>query len=468
MRFIFCGLILFFSIIAVEGQKIAVKATVNEQVELVSIVARLAEYDEFVNNQFKNYATDVDNHFGKHKNHELIQFAKKVRQKGIGFDRVMGMAVHLNPDLTAKVALTEKVPNETWGKKDGLEFVRLLQKFYKDAEAEAFFKKHREMYRTVEGRMQQLVDTVNFAWFQKFYGEAQKSRFNLYIGLLNGGGNFGPKVIYPNKKEDLFAVMGTWQTDDSGLPIFPEDDYLPTVIHEFNHSFINNLVDVNPKPFEASYTQIFKFIVEKMQRRAYGNWQTTLNESLVRAAVTRYLFEHKGIDIANLEIIGEKGNGFVWMDELFVLLGTYENNRQKYPTLRSFMPVLVGYHADLAKRVDHKINSFEAQKPTITAIEQFKNEAQEVDPNIKLITFNFSRPLRGKGISINYGTLGEAGFPELEKGFGFYNDDATKFNLKVKLKPDTNYEFVMTGGSFISKDGYPLQEYVVKFKTKKN
>lgn len=469
MKTVFCGIVLFLSLIGINAQpKFSIKAEVNQQVELLSIVARLAEYDEYVNNNFKVYADEVDKHFGSYKNHELIEFAKKIREKnGIGFDRVMAMAAHLNQNFTPKVPFTETVPNKNWGKKDAENFARLIQKFYKDAECEKFFKAHAAMYQLAEQRYQKIVDDIDIPWFEKFYGERPKGKFNVYVGLLLGGGNFGAKVIYPKGKQDIFAIMGVTAADEKGIPVFSAEAETPVIIHEFNHSFVNHLVDENPKPFEESCSKIYKFVAENMRRQAYGGWQTPLNESLVRAGVIRYLTEHKGIEVANTEIIGEQGNGFVWMDELVVLLGTYENTRKFYPTLRSFMPVLAGYHVDLAKRVENKIKKFEALKPKITAIDVFKNEAQDVDPNIKLITFTFNRALRGVGISINYGKLGAEAFPELEKGFGYYNEDATKFTLKVKLKPDWNYEFVMSGEAFISKDGYPLQEYVVKFKTKK-
>lgn len=468
MKIIFCGLILSFLFIGINAQqKITVEAKVNEQVELLSIVARLAEFDEYINNDFKVYAEEVDRYFGKYKNHELIEFAKKLRQSnGIGYDRVMAMAAHLSPALTPKVPFTETVPSKGWGKKNAEEFSRLLQKFYKDAECEKFFKAHAEMYRQTEERYQKIADQVDMLWFEKFYGE-HPGNFHIYIGLLTGGGNFGAKVIYPKGKKDIFAIMGTTSADENGIPKYSVDAELPIIIHEFNHSFINHLVDENPKPFEASCEKIYKLVADKMKKQAYSGWQTPLNESLVRAGVIRYTFEHKGIEKANLEIISEKGRGFAWMDELFVLLGTYENNRKTYPTLRSFIPILVGYHADLVKRVEDKLAAFEALKPKVAAIEEFKNESADVSPNTKQITFVFDKPLRGKGVSINLGSLGNTGMPEVEKGIGFYNADATKYTLKVVLKPDHQYEFVMTGNSFISKDGYPLQEFVVKFKTKK-
>ncbi|MET0752086.1 MAG: DUF4932 domain-containing protein, partial [Pyrinomonadaceae bacterium] len=316
-------------------------------------------------------------------------------------------------------------------------------------------------------RYQKVVDRIDFPWFEKFYGERPDGTFYVYIGLLAGSGNFGEKVVYRNGKKDIFAIMGVTAADEKGIPTFSADAELPVIIHEFNHSFINHLVDDAPQPFAESCEKIYKLVAEKLQKQAYRGWQTSLNESLVRASVIRYLFEHKGIEAAESEIIDEKGVGFVWMDELFVLLGTYENSRKAYPTLRSFIPVLAAYHTDLAKRVDDKLTKFEAAKPKIAAIEEFKNEALDVDPNTRQITFIFERPMRKrKGISMDYGKDGEAGFPELGKVIG-YSDDGLKFTLEVKLKPNQEYEFVVYGSSFASKDGYPAQDYVVKFKTGK-
>ncbi|MCI0336593.1 MAG: DUF4932 domain-containing protein [Acidobacteria bacterium] len=127
MKVFFCGIILFFSFADINAQqKLTITAKVNKQVELMSIVARLAEYKEYVNNQFKTYSGDVDRYFGKHKNHELIEFAKKIRQSnGIGFERITAMAAHLNPNLTPKVPFTETVPNKSWRKKTAEEFFKL-------------------------------------------------------------------------------------------------------------------------------------------------------------------------------------------------------------------------------------------------------------------------------------------------------------------------------------------------------
>ena len=56
----------------------AVAAKVDQRVELMSIVARLAGYEEYVNNQFKSYAADVDSYFANSRDN-IRQFSTRSR-----------------------------------------------------------------------------------------------------------------------------------------------------------------------------------------------------------------------------------------------------------------------------------------------------------------------------------------------------------------------------------------------------
>jgi hypothetical protein len=64
-----------------------------------------------------------------------------------------------------------------------------------------------------------------------------------------------------------------------------------------------------------------------------------MNESLVRASVIRYLLTHNPDGkAAKYQLISDFGRGFFWMKGLVETLGTYEKNRDKYPTLESYIP----------------------------------------------------------------------------------------------------------------------------------
>jgi Domain of unknown function (DUF4932) len=480
LRYLLCSSLALSAVAKIEAQAVSstkkaqpttfnITAKVDKRVELMSIIARLAGYGEYVNNQFKLYANDVDTYFEKYRQHPAVQFASKIRESNqIGFDAVMALAVHLNPPpaLTPRVAFTDQVPDPRWGKSTALEFVKLLQQFYKDADCERFFQAHADLYRTAELRFQQLTSKVDFEWYRKFYGDVPKGSFNLYIGLLNGGGNYGPKVAHPDGTEDLYAIIGTWKVDQSGMPIYG-DENLSTIIHEYNHSFINHLVFEHEQELRAAGEQVFRPVAEKMKVLAYGKWQTVLIESLVRTAVIRYEFAHGAKPEEEEEaILTERNLGFLWTEELFALLGTYENSRSIYPTFRSFFPLIVSYFKDLSQRIAGTAARFEKMTPHVIAIAPFANGAQDVDPNTTQLTFTFDKPLDPEGgYSFNAGAGGGAHYP-IEKYLG-YSENGNKFTVQVKLKPDWDYEFVLTGRGFRTRDSYPLQPYTVKFRTRK-
>ncbi len=459
-------LFLFCSFVYANAQPATVTAKIDRRIELTSIVARLAEYREYVNDDLKSYAADADAYFGKYKNHPAVEFARKVRaENGIGYDAVPSLAVHLDQNLKPKFAFSDSAPDKRWGKQSATEFARRLQGFYKDTNAESFFASHADLYKLAEERMQAIIDKVDFAWYKKFYGEVPKGSFNLYVGLLNGGANYGPKVVYPDGREELFAVIGAYKTDAEGKPVFA-DNFLPTIIHEFNHSFINHLVLAREKQFAPSGEKIYGTVGDKMRRLAYGTWKTMIDESLVRAAVARYIFDHEGFEKASGELMNQRSIGFLWIRDLFVLLGTYENTRQTYRTFRAFLPVIEGYSVDLAKRIEAESKYFAERQPRVVAIEGFANGAENVDPKLTELTFTFDQPLVGKGVSMNFGAGGREAYPEVEKVVG-YSPDRMKFTLQVKLKPDHQYEFVLTGAAFRTPDGYPIENYTVRFKTRK-
>lgn len=55
------------------------RATVDERIELTSIVFRIAEIPEYMNNNVPDYALSIDRWFQPYKNHPFIAFIKKMR-----------------------------------------------------------------------------------------------------------------------------------------------------------------------------------------------------------------------------------------------------------------------------------------------------------------------------------------------------------------------------------------------------
>ena len=333
-------------------------AQVDERVELLSIVFRLAGNQEYSGRHLKSYVEAIHRHFAPYRSHSVVLLAEELaRERGVGFDAVMAMAVHLQPppSLQPILPFTEQVPETRWGAEQAAQFSTLLQQFYREADCEAFFKQHQRLYQVAATRFALVLEQVNFSWYQDFYGQIPEGSFRAIIGLGNGGGNYGPKVILADGKEELYAIMGTWRSDSLGLPVYESTHVLPTIIHEFNHSFVNPLIDEHATQLQPAGSRLFLPVSGQMRAMAYGSWQTMLCEALVRAAVIAYLERHeRDLSVSQNALKQEIKSGFWWMGELVNLVRMYQQDRRKYPTLKIFMPQVVHFYSQLASKVKNQ------------------------------------------------------------------------------------------------------------------
>jgi hypothetical protein len=397
----------------------------------------------------------------------LILFARELAQKkSIGFDAVMAMAIHLQqpPLWEPIVSFEERLPEQRWTSQDAQKFVSLLKQFYKDTACENFFEAHKALYKTAENRFANVVKKVDLRWYASYYGKMPEAKFNLIVGLGNGGGNFGPKLIYPDGREELFAIVGTWTVDTAGTPVYG-DEFLPMIIHEFNHSFVNQLIDAHAKELEKAGKKIFPQVSDQMAAMAYSNWKTMLYEALVRASVIQYSKAHLTDSVEVQDRINqERKNGFIWMPELVGLLDHYKTSIHQYPTLAAFMPEIVLFYNRLSKN-EHIKDEFEKSRPEVISLEPFQNLVQDVDPAISQMTINFSKPMNPNHYSIRLADTNKEHMP-ISDLLGYTNGNKS-LALKLTLKPDWEYSFILGEQKFESVNGYPLKEYTVKFKTRK-
>ena len=378
----------------------------------------------------------------------------------------MKMAIHISqpPEFSPIIPFSKEVPERRWGKKNAVKFLKLLNDFYSDTDCKSFFKNNSELYHIASNRFLKVYKELDTSWYLDFYGEKPKGEFVIVIGLGNGGGNYGPKIIYPDGRESVYAIMGIWSVDSTGLPTYKVNSYFPTLLHEFNHSFINHLVEKNKTELKKSGSAIYSQLKDVMNNQAYGNWETMISEALVRAAVIKYMKDHNTEEeLITKELNSQLNRGFVWTDKLVNELEIYDSNRDKYPSLESFMPEIVKFFDEIALNIDELKEKTDEKRPKVVSIEPFENGSLNVDYNTGKIVINFDKALQGKGYSIADGPKGENAFPEM--GEITYSQDKKSVIIKVKLKPDKDYQFVLMGWSFKSKDGFSINNYEIKFQT---
>ncbi|WP_316845597.1 DUF4932 domain-containing protein [Pedobacter psychrodurus] len=352
MKPIFTFLIMFACLSVMAGNK--VHSTVDKRVEVLSIIFRLAGNPEYNMKFAKRYVNDIHTYFDAYKNDPVVNFAKELStKKNMGFSKVMFLAVHLQYMNKGFSLIKESESNlkGKWAEEDAIKFVKLLNDFYHRSKFDTFFKVHKSEYDEATKQFDQSVSAFDQQWYLDYYGDHEVD-YQVILGLGDGGANYGPSVSPIGKKRLVYAIMGSWTFNEDGNPMFPKAIYLTYLIHEFNHSFVDHILEEN-KDLEILLQSSGEKLLDKkkneMKLEGYEDWHSLIDESLVRASVVRYMIDHQETPEAIAqEISVQQKKGFVWMGELVALLGEYESSRATYPTFKSFYPRITAFFNQVA------------------------------------------------------------------------------------------------------------------------
>jgi hypothetical protein len=458
---------------AVGGNRIdsrpRLQITVDPRVELISLIFRLAGNREYNQARVASYADDAEAQFGKFREHPAVKLARQLRQaNGISYDACMAMAVHVAEvdGFKLKVPLNPwpESLDRRWTPQSVTNFLDAARSFAGDTGFQEFFSKHRSLYETAETRMKTMVEkNAHLEWFDTYFGQRPQATFKVVLGLLNGGSCYGPHFRDAAGQEELYCILGVWQTDAAGLPEFT-GDMLDTVVHEFGHSYANPIIDRHEAEFRPAGEILFASVAERMRAQAYGEATTMLRESLVRACVTRYISQYRGSVATERAIREEEKHGFLWTKELAGVLDDFEAHRDQYPTLETFAPRLVSFFKEYAAGFAERQAALDAKRPKIVSMVP-ANGATNVSPNLAELRVTFDRPMKDRSWSMC------GGGPHVPESTGqpAYNADRTVWTVPVKLKPDWDYDFSLNCQSydaFRSEEGNPLAPVPVRFHTR--
>lgn len=319
----------------------AIKVEVSETVELMGILAHTADYSAYNANLAGEYSKDINAWFAPYKQHKAVVLSQDIREKyGIGYERVSNMAIHLDIEKGKLKLIGERSElNNGWENVDLDDFVDKLNQFYKDTRFHEFFEQHQAFYE--EGIKSYETDVMPYfhpEWYARFYGTEATEQFRIIIGFAHGDTNNGVSRQLQEQSREVFSIMGYVINPNTGKPRWDA----AILIHEFNHSFVNPLLDnaANSALIEKVGQKLFQWSQPEMQNQAYNEWSIVINESIVRAAVFIYMKDNGLINKGTLNFLFYETwrRGFRWTPELIEALQTYANNRDKYPTLNDYYP----------------------------------------------------------------------------------------------------------------------------------
>lgn len=332
---------------------------VDPRVELLAVLFRLSGADEYTRGAVEPYAQAVDEYFANFRDHEAVRLAREMRSRhGVSYDAPMSLAVH----LTDPPALAERVPFDApppgldtrWPLEQTRAFLAAARRFAEESDFQAFLDAHRDLYAESTRRLEvMLAEQAHLGWFEAFFGQRAGAQFRLVVAPLNGGHCYGVRLDGSGAGE-LYCVLGVWKADAEGVPVF-EAEVAPAIVHEYCHSYVNPLVERHRAELRKPGQALFAPVADAMRQQAYTTWDILLCEYLVRACVNRYLQEHGTPLAVAADARENRRRGFHWIRDLTALLGEYEADRTRYPTLEAFAPRLVTFFTEQAA---------EAEQPT--------------------------------------------------------------------------------------------------------
>jgi len=221
---------------------------------------------------------------------------------------------------------------------------------------------------------------------------------------------------------------------------------------------------------QASFSEAdssFQQVQTLMRRQNYTNWKTIVDESIVRAATILRVLATKGSTERRALVVEQQNLGFYWISDLVDTLATWERTKEARSTIADLAPRLAQWFNRLGERLPAMRKAFDAQRPKIIAMFPRNNDTL-VDPTLTTMTFQFDQPMnRGWSMFFAPDDPKRERFPGF--GLGAYDTTATTLIMNVTLVPGKEYAFTLnsvTGGGFRSRENFPLEETVVRFRTR--
>jgi hypothetical protein len=465
-------IVLFFSLTnyTVFSQSLKLNPVVDERVELLSIVFRLAGAREYSQTNIASYSSDINTYFNSYKEDEVVKLVRKARRRNkVSYDAVMSMAAHIvcvNDSFKLRDDIEKQSLDKRWGKYTE-RFIVLLNNFYRKTNFHKFCSDHTKLYETTEERFSESLSNIDIAWFEKFFGEKPKGSFNLILSLASGGGNYGSTVKFTNGNKDIYSFICIRRTDSLGFPVFKADEYSGVIIHEFCHSFCNPLIEKYYSEMQSSAEKLFKLVKNIIGPQAYTKSIDMCYETLVRASTIMYFKEHQTTERELNKMIGSnRERGFICIKPIVNSLEQYQKSRTTYNNLDSYMPQIVSLFNSLNSKELLKESHCKGTAQIIDF--SIKNNSMDVDPNTKELVVKFDSPMSGSH-GLSYGKGGKKHFPQLVSGKSKWNQEKmTELTIYIKLEPDKKYSIEFPSIFFLDENYCEIKEtYYLNFKTKK-
>lgn len=432
----------------------AVDVAVDENVEFVSAMCRLAGFEEYVHDVNKAYVKAIDSLMTPLKGHKAVTRLNELRNaQDLSYDAVANYAAHTAISNGHFVLLpgsdVAKCDNR-WCKGQDAEMAKLMDDAYQHSGFHKFYVSQQPFYNKVLANAKSTLAKVDLKWLESFFGAPING--HIAVSLLNRG-NYGTTRQCAGQPEESVIIIGCSELDSVGIPTFHNCESL--LVHELSHPACNPIIKKCLPLFNDNPQIAAQLMEHELKERNYAGGNTVLYESMVRGVETQYALAHATTPDDRLmiesTIKSQVAGGFLFFRELTNALTTYRLNRSQYANLAQFAPQIVKAvnNAD----VNQNFSDLRSNQITITGT-SLPLEARNVPASDKFeVKIYLDKPDENGGFMFNYYNGNESIAPDLvsvkmDKGHRV-------LSVVVKTEPGREYGFVIPGIAFKTKAGYP-------------
>lgn len=471
---------IILTLVVLVSQSVAVLAQISaktdERLELTTVVLRLTGEDAFTYAPESKYTADVDAYFSKFKDHELINFIKRtIHSRKVlnlplpvelaGDIKITSKGIVLNDLWNLSIGDSVSVNEGTWTLKEIKEYVRLLNKFYKETDFRTFYLNHVDFYSEVQDSLNRIVSQIDTSWFMDFFGKPFEMA-NIWVVPLLGPLNFMDMRIGNDGEEYHNCAIGIDCFDSLSTPLF-DHRTLVVLIHEICHNYNNPICKKYEKDFLPICDTLLTYVGESLGH--YGQNISILYEGLNRVCEFSYFMAHKSLteEYLDMRINHEEYSGFVWLSEMLKYMEVFHNNRDLFPTYEHFMPQLKMFYEDVVSKMDnYYLPKMKLQEPQVVATFPAKNSI--IDTTITKVEIIFSQPMQtGPLFAWNVdSTYNALSLPVDFDNLYWLNEYHYVIPLLEPLKPNSRYGVRVPYHIPNKKYGFAAVPYDLIFETK--
>jgi hypothetical protein len=307
----------------------AIDVRVDPRVELVTVMARLAGFDEYQTPGIADYDRAVDEHFAAFREHASIRLLRRLREdRGIGYNAPIELALAADGDTWSPAVELSPWPgtiDRRWDAAGARQFLAAAAQFERDTRAREFFAAQQPLYDQVQAAVSRnLRERLRSDWYLARMPSRRISGFRVVPGLLAGNNSYGASLRYADGRELVFGILATPPHRAGEAIGYPADAQLALLAHEFHHPYMNPWADAHAAILLPAAERLFRAVQPRMKALAYGEPRIMLYESLVRANTQRYLRQHGEDAVLRRAIREDRDKGFPWTPALAELFDSLE------------------------------------------------------------------------------------------------------------------------------------------------